>query len=664
MRRLIIPLLALAAGACVSVPAAAPSPTAPLPAESAAARPVPYPVLPPPTFERAVARHTRTTTGEPGPAYWLQWADYAIEARVDVDAKTLNGSETIRYHNNSPGPLPVLVLNVTQNVHEAGVERNRPAEVTGGMTIERVAVDGQELGTTESQGQAGWAVQGTVMYIVPPRPVQPGDTVDLALDFNFELPQSGVGGRMGYSRDNLLYLGYWYPQMAVYDDIIGWHADAFRGTAEFYADFASYDITVDAPSGWIVMGTGRLDNADEVLQGDVVERLRQAESSDTVVHVVTHDGASSATMDAPDGRLSWHFVADSVHDAAFAVMKDFAWDAERTAVGDRDGDGATDFARVDAFWRKDAKTWAEAAGFARQSIAFHSDFTGLPYAWSHMSAVEGGGIIGGGMEFPMMTLIGAYEGRPDTALYGVIAHELGHEWVPMMVSTNERRYAWMDEGTTSFLEDNAYASFYPGSNPFLQEQQTYAQVARARVEGPIMRWSDFHYPGPAYGVASYAKPATLLHALTGVLGEDTFMDAFRAFFDRWAFKHPYPWDLFNTFEDVSGRDLDWFWRSWYYESSWDGKWWLDQAVSGVERLPDGETRVTISDLGWVPMPTPLTITRGTETSERTIPVDAWLTGKDRVSITLPAGDPVTRVEIDAQHYFPDIDRSNNVWTGG
>ncbi len=583
---------------------------------------------------------------------------------MDVEAKTLDGSETIRYHNHAPTPLAVLVLNVTQNVHAEGVVRNGPAEVTGGMNIRRVAVNGEELGKTDSERNPGWAVDGTVMYIVPPDPVQPGDTVDLALDFDFKLPQSGVGGRMGYSHDNLLYLGYWYPQMAVYDDVIGWHAEPFRGNAEFYADFGDYDVTVDAPAGWLVMGTGTLDNADEVLQGDVVRRLRRAESSDSIIHVVTHDAGAHATADSPDGRLSWHFEADSVHDVAFAVMKDFAWDAARTDVGDRDGDGHADYARVDAFWRRNAQTWAEAARFAQQSIAFHSRFTGLSYAWPHMSAVEGGGIIGGGMEFPMMTLIGAYEGRSDTALYSVVAHELGHEWLPMMVSSNERRYAWMDEGTTTFLEDNAQASFYPGSEPFLNEQQTYLQVAKARAEGPIMRWSDFQYPGPAYGVASYPKPASVLHALTGVLGEDTFNKAFRAFFERWAFKHPYPWDLFNTFEDVSGRDLDWFWRSWYYESSGDGKWWLDQAVSDVTRLADGQTRVTVRNIGWIPMPVPLTVTRGSATSTRTVPVDAWLDGAAAVTITLPAGDPVTRVEIDADHFFPDIDRSNNVWTGG
>ncbi len=262
----------------------------------------------------------------------------------------------------------------------------------------------------------------------------------------------------------------------------------------------------------------------------------------------------------------------------------------------------------------------------------------------------------------MMTLIGDYNRRGPEALYGVTAHELAHMWVPMILSTNERRYAWFDEGTTSFNENNARAEFFPDSDPYAGDRDGYLSTARMAAEGPIMRWSDFHRPGPAYGVASYAKPASVLHALRGVLGSETFDRAYRAYYDRWAFKHPYPWDMFATFEDVADRDLDWFWRSWYYESTQDGDWYLDQSVAGVERLGSGETRITIADLGWVPMPVRLRIRRSDgEVLERTLAVDRWLEGADEATITLPAGPAVTRVEIDPEGYFPDIDRRNNVW---
>ena len=537
-------------------------------------------------------------------------------------------------------------------------------EPSGVPFDELVEADGQALERSSGPSGPGWSVDGTLMMVVLPEPVEPRSTVELTIDWSFPLPQAGASGRMGYSGDELLYLGYWYPQVATFDDVIGWHAEPFRGNAEFYSNFGAYRITIDAPEGWLVMSTGELENPGEVLEPRVVERLRAAERSDTVVHVVTHGNTESATVRAPGGRLQWEFTADSVRDVAFAVMRTHAWDAAGATVADRDGDGRPERVRVDAFWREDAIHYDDAWRYAQHSVEFISRYTGMPYPWPHMTLVEGGGIIGGGMEFPMMTIIGDYRRAGADALYYVTAHEIAHMWLPMAISTNERRYGWFDEGTTTFVENQARVDFFgPEHDPWPGEQRSYLRTARSRMEGPIMRWSDHHRPGPAYGVASYAKPAAVLHALKGVLGEESFDRAYRAFHERWAFRHAYPWDLFNTFEDVTGRELDWFWRSWFYESTLDGDWFLDQAVAEVTRLEDGSTRIAVEDRGWIPMPVPLTITRedGT-TSERTIPVDVWLEGADRTTVTLPPGPPVTRVEIDAAGYFPDRDPSNDVWS--
>jgi aminopeptidase N len=273
-----------------------------------------------------------------------------------------------------------------------------------------------------------------------------------------------------------------------------------------------------------------------------------------------------------------------------------------------------------------------------------------------MTAVEGENIIGGGMEFPMMTLMGSYTQRGDTALYAVTAHELAHMWIPMIVGSDEKRYAWMDEGTTTFNENQAKRDFFPGAQNFdLEDQVTYLRTARAGAEGEMMRWTDFHYPGAAGTVASYMKPAAVLAALRGVLGEETFNRGLRTFMQRWAYRHPYPWDMWNTFESVSGRRLDWFWRSWYYET-----WTLDQAVASVTS-GRGDSTITIEDRGMVPMPVQLRITRPDGSTERReIPVERWLSGARTATVTVPGA--VTRVEIDPEQLFPDIDRSNNVWS--
>jgi hypothetical protein len=229
-------------------------------------------------------------------------------------------------------------------------------------------------------------------------------------------------------------------------------------------------------------------------------------------------------------------------------------------------------------------------------------------------------------------------------------------WVPMIVGVDERRHAWMDEGTTTFNENQARKEFFPGLNHDAPDQASYLSIARTSAEGELMRYTDYHYSDAARGIASYSKPATLLAALRGLLGEETFLRAYRQYLQTWAFKHPKPWDFFNAFSHAAGRDLDWFWRTWYYET-----WSLDHAVAGVRESDDG-TIITIDDHGLAPMPARITITRENgEILFREVPVATWLSGVRTAEVIVPAGSPVLRVEIDGDGVFPDINRANGVW---
>ncbi|MGH7471582.1 MAG: M1 family metallopeptidase [Longimicrobiales bacterium] len=617
-------------------------------------------VLPPPLdlpngFRGAITSGTRTQTGAPGPRYWTQSARYRLTARLLPEQKRLEGSAVITYRNNSPDTLQNLHIDLTQNFHRGDAIRNESAEVTPGMELRRVVVDDQEL-RNNGQG-ARYQAYGTRMVILPPRPLLPGSSTQITIDWAFTIPQAGAGERMGWDADNLFFLAYWYPQMAVYDDVVGWHPDPFVGTTEFYADFASYDLTVDLPTGWVVMATGRLTNAAEVLAPTVLQRLQRAEQSDSVIHVITaQEFGAAATTAGTNGRLRWNFVSDSVRDVAISITRASLWDAARTSVGDRDGDGRNDYTRVDAFYRQNAPRWRNSARYSQHAIRFLSGYLGIPYPWPHMTAVEAGGIIGGGMEYPMMTLIGDYNAATDSALYNVTAHEEAHMWFPMLISSDERRYSWMDEGTTTFNENQARNDFFPGLKHELPDQNQYIQAALSDEEGEIMRRAQFHYSGLAYGIATYAKPATMLAALRGVLGTEVFHRALKEYGQRWKYKHPYPWDMWHTFESVSGTNLDWFWSSWY-----ETTWTLDQAVTNVA-TSGGNTTITIEDRGRVPMPVHLVITRGSGQSERrVVPVDVWLAGASSTTVSV-AGADVTRVEIDAERNFPDVNRRNNTWT--
>ena len=633
----------------------------PAPGAAVAGRPVANPVVPLPAFRRAVERGTRTTTGVPGPNYWQQWARYTIRARLDVEAKRLEGTTRIVYRNASPDTLRVLALQLLQNFHREDAPRFRQGEITGGYTLTRVTVGGEALPAPDSVPRRPYrTTEGTYLYLFPTAPLRPRDSVAIELEWSFRIPRSGVGARMGWNADNFYYLAYFYPQMAVYDDVVGWQTDPFLGPAEFYMGYGSYDVTLDVPEGWLVQGTGRLVNEREVLPERVSERLRLAESSDTVVHVLTDQdlGPGRATRPGAGGRLSWRFAADSVRDVAYAITLASVWDAGRVAVGDRNGDGRSEYALAAAIYRPAHQRWRQVARYAQQSIAHHSSYTGLPYPYPHLTAVEGAGIIGGGMEYPMMTLIGGYDQQSDTSMYAVTSHELAHNWFPMIVGVDERRYGWMDEGTTNFNELAAAAEFFPGFNAEGNEFANYLSLARTGEEGALMRHSDALDSPAHYGVYAYSKPASLLLTLRNLLGVDAFTRAYQGYARAWAFRHPKPWDFFNAFNAATGEDLSWFWRTWYYET-----WTLDQAVDGVSRGRRG-TEITVRDRGDAPMPARLTIVlSGGDTLRREVPVATWLAGARTATVAVPRGEVVS-VEIDAAKQFPDVTRKNNLWLRG
>jgi hypothetical protein len=650
LRRFLLSTVLLATACATAAPRQPAATLPPQPIERQ--RVLPYPVELPESFAAAVANGTRTLTGQPGPRYWQNRAEYRLRAVLHPDENRLDGSVEIVYRNNSPDTLYNLHLDLTQNFHAPGAVRFEEAEVTGGVELRRVAVDGQVLG--DAGDGARFAVFGTRLVILPQRPLPPGGSSSIAIDWHLPIPQAGAGERMGWGED-LFFLAYWYPHMAVYDDIVGWHPDPFVGTTEFYHGFGRYELTVDAPAGWVVMGTGELVNAEQTLAPPVLQRYRAAALSDTVVPILRAPDFARATLPGTNGRLQWRFVSDSVRDVAFSATRRSNWDGMRTPVGDRTGDGTADYTSIHSFWRESAPLWSEVARYSAHSIAFLSGFLDMPYPWPHMTAVEGGEIIGGGMEFPMMTIMGDYNARGDSALYYVTAHELAHMWFPMIVSTDERRYTWMDEGNTTFNENMARMDFFPGRNHHLDDMATYLQLAGTEAEGEMMRWSAYHYDQMPYIIASYMKPATVLVALRGVLGEDVFMRAYREYAQRWAYRHPYPWDMWHTFEEVSGRSLDWFWRSWYHET-----WVLDHAIGSVTTA-GGATTIVVQDLGRVPMPVHLTITYADgRTERRDVPVEHWLSGGTTATVTLTSAD-VVRVEIDAAIQFPDVDRTNNVW---
>lgn len=625
-------------------------------------RPLPGPVYEEAAFSRAVTRGTRTRTGRPGSGNWVQHARYRIDASLDPHAARLTGRESVVYLNNSPDTLRRVAVYLRQNVFAAGNARRDPLPVTGGVTLSRVVADGQALSTlADSVSTApGSRLDGTVLWIQLPTPLVPSDSVHLELAWSFTPPPAPSDGRQGRESD-VYFLGLWYPQLAVYDDVSGWVTDQYLGGAEFYMDPADYDVRLTVPKGWVVGATGMLEDSSSVLSTRTMERLAQARRGHDVVHVVSPEEAGKGGALATGGKRVWHFAATAVRDFAWGAGNHYAWDATTALVKDS-ARGVTDTVMINSFFRISpaAAAWpVGGARFTRDAIERLSAWL-WPYPWPQMTSMEGV-LASGGMEYPMMTLMQSW---PDTlSLAGDLMHETGHMWFPMQVGSNETRHPWMDEGLTQFDVAQGMRVLYgeprTGGRPNDSEQgqrELYVDAARAGRDAPLMQWGDL-FPEDLYFISFYDKTAQVLAALRGLMGEELFHRALREYGQSWIGRHPDPADFFNTFDRVAGHDLSWFWVSWFYQA-----WPLDQAVGGVTEGGDSVS-ITIEDRGLVPMPVRLALTRTGGAVERIeIPVERWLENRRSVSIAVGARPAIVRVEIDPEAAFPDLDRSNQVWT--
>jgi len=637
------------------------APTPSTPAEAAAPRYAVEPVPVPSAFRAAVERGTRTLDGRPGPRYWQQRVSYRIDAELDPRTARVQGQGELIYRNHSPDTLGVLVFRLYQNLFSEGVQRTRSVPITGGITIERVAVGGREAarvggGRRAPAGGAAYQIIETLMYVRLPTALLPGDSVHVEMAWHFTVPPEGAP-RTGHI-DHVVYnVAQWYPQVAVYDDVEGWHTWPYLGNGEFYLEYGDFDVSLTLPEGWLVAATGELQNPDEVLTPRIRDRLRVAMESDTVVHVVTPEdfGPGNATQQAPGGQLTWRFVGRDVRDFAWAASNRYVWDVTRATIPAADG-GGTRTIPVHALYRPEATTWRQAAEYTRHALEFFSE-RWHSYIYPQMTSVEG---PIGGMEYPMIVFVRDF-GAART-LYSVIAHETAHEWWPMMVGNKEPSFAWQDEGLATYIENLASADYFDETVPeaFEGNLEQYLTIAGQDDETPIMRHADLYPSYQAFATAAYSKTAVLLRALGGVIGEDVVNQALREYADRWLLKHPYALDFFNTVESVAGRDLDWFWHPWWYETAV-----LDQAIVavGVESVGGGErVAVTIEDQGEAPMPVDLVLTtEAGEVRRVVVPVDVWLAGARRHTEVVEVPGRVTRVAIDPDRTFPDVDRSDNVW---
>ena len=639
----------------------------------------------------------RNASGAPGYKYWQQRADYVIEASLDTVDHVIKGSERITYHNNSPDALGFLWVQLDQNV--MSLEHSRTYQMQGALpeTVSPafrrfVGVDNFDGGYDISRVQlvdgdgrlvdAKWRINDTIMRINLPQPLAPGAVMSFEIDWSYRIPDSGRGGKERV-RDGWLYeMAQWFPRMSVYDDVNGWQTEQFIGRGEFYLNFGDYDVKLSVPWNHIVDATGELQNPEQVLTIEQQRRLRQAYTSEEPVYIVGPDDVMNpAARPAQKGMLTWHFLAKDVRDFAWASSKTFLWDA----AGYDYADGGP-LVKVHSLYPKDASPlWDRVS--TRASIVTLESYGDMSLRYPYPKAVNVNGPVGG-MEYPMIAFCGARPGPDGTysdgierALIGVTIHEVGHNWVPMIIASDERKWTWMDEGLNTFLQyyaEQRYAEKFNGTDVWTQtDDGTYPSrrgpaplivpYMKDPAQVPIMTESDLIQNN--FGNNGYAKPAAGLYMLREhILGNEVFDDAFREYSRRWAFRHPQPADFFRSMEEAAGENLNWFWRSWFYTTYAN-----DQALAAVtEQVADsllGNSdhgkfyyRIKVDNEGQQIMPIHLRVTYADGTDEVIqLPADVWRANELTFTKGFFSDQKVLKVELDPLEAFADIDPTDNEW---
>ena len=625
-------------------------------------------------IRRAFDAGTRDSTGRPGRNYWQLRTDYTINARLDPATATITGREAIVIHNNGSDPMTSIGLRLDLNIFRPASPHAAPwvpAEVTEGMVITRMSIDGQavDLQPAPQGGRGGGAsapartnvigLNQTLARITLAQPVPAKGRATLEIDWRAKVPggPGGSGHRMTQRwADTLFQPTQWFPRVAKYDDLRqgGWDNELYLGPSEFYNNFGRFDVSIDVPAGWIVGGTGVLQNPEQVLTPTARQRLARVLESDSVITIVGREDVGPGRATAAGDRLVWRFVADTVNDFAWATARKYIWQATRATIP---GKGPVpihmyflpDSARAERLWKP-------AGPVTRHALEFYSRLW-FPYEFPQLTMLDG---PSAGMEYPMV--INSNVGAAD--------HEAGHQWWPMVVGTNETWYGWMDEGFNQYMNILSDAD-RTGRPPVLDGRgQGYGSISGNEAEGALM-WNA-NYGGPMYGFQAYSKTPLMLSMLGGVVGDSAVQRAMSDYGKTWRFRHPSPWDYMFFMNNALGRDLGWFWYYWLFTTeSVDGS--IQRVVSDGPR-----TTVTIRQDGQMPSPVVLAVQfaaagpdirqmpnsrmQDGTTAIVTWPVDVWFGGSRTYDAVLDfGGRTIEKITFDPGRRFPDRNPADNVW---
>jgi peptidase M1-like protein len=594
--------------------------------------------LPVPTnIKAAYAKGTRSADGRPGKNYWQNTADYDLKINFDPASRVVNGTEEITYTNNSPDTLRPIFFKLYPNLFKKGAIRNMPVlndDLNDGVKILSLIADNKKIDSTRIR------IDGTNM-IVPGVPILPRQNVHFTLSWSYTLNKT-PGLRTGEIDRGTNFVAYFFPRVAVYDDIDGWNTYQYNGTQEFYNDFCHFKAAITVPSNQAVWATGTLLNANDVFTDKVVQRIQQAEKNDGVITVIdSTEIASSTNHSAPTN--TWQFEANDVTDFVFACSDHYMWHSTSLVVDKSTGRRT----RVDAVFNPKHKDYFDVIHDARRTVeAMSYEFPKWPYPYPHETVFDGLDQ----MEYPMMVNDNPLADHAESI--ELTDHEIFHTMFPFYMGINETKYAWMDEGWATIGE----WLISPLIDSTLVDEYGVAAVERNagnETDLPITTLST--EMNRAYFTNSYPKPAMGYLFAKDMLGDETFYKGLHYYIQQWHSKHPMPLDFFNCMNKGSGKDLNWFWQKWFYD---DGI--PDLAIAKVVQT-GAQKQITIASIGAKPVPVDITVTfndQSTKSFHQSIGV--WEKGSTSTSIKFTSAKKITKVQLGNVH-TPDSNKKNNLW---
>lgn len=595
-------------------------------------------------IQQAFKKGTRSDDGLPGKKYWQNRARYAISITARPPARTIEGREQITYINNSPDSLKNLVFKLILNIHKPGAVRLSPESadyLTQGISIDSFSINGQ------SRPWKQMTYYNTVSPVRLPRPLASGDSVKLSLKWHYDV--SLKSNREGMIDSTTYFLAYFYPRIAVYDDYQGWDTAEFNDALEFYNDFNDYTVSIQVPKNYLVWGTGTLLNAGSVLQPAYADKYKQSLNSDEIFNISRKEDLLAGKVTTQNAMNIWKFKASDISDVAFGLSDHFAWDASSVIVDAQ----LKRRASVQAAYNDTAADFRHMVRFGRQALSWLStEWPGIPYPFEKTTIFQGYA----GMEYPMMANDETYA---DTTFSKFVAeHEIAHSYMPFYMGINETRFGFMDEGwaTTFELLRNQHTMGKEKAEAFYKQFRVnnWIHDPSANEDLPIITPGQ-SLSGGGIGNNQYGKPSLGYLAMKDLLGDALFKKCLHAYMDRWHGKHPLPWDFFNTFNNVSGQNLDWFWNNWFFSN-----YYTDLSLQNVVKGSKGYS-LSVENIGGMAAPFDLLITYADNSSEtRHFSPAFWKTNHRVNSIKLDAKKSISKIQV-INGIYMDADESNNTW---